>query len=251
MKLGLVLSGGAVRGATHIGILKALDEYKIPVCAISGVSAGAIVGAFYANGYTAKQIEKIALKTNFLKFFKPSIPFKSLFSLEEIEKFLSSYIKNYKLENSQLRLFITTTNLNEGNYQIWEEGNLYKLVRASSSLPFWFEPVEINGNLHVDGGLTNNLPVEPLKSTCDYIIAVDVNPLSRGNISKNILSITIRSFYLSVRANVEARKNLADIFIQPERLKTIGLFDIRKIKDAIDIGYEEGIKLAKTLQSII
>ena len=251
MKIGIVLSGGAVRGAAHIGILKALDEYNIPIYALSGVSAGSIIASLYANEYTAKDIEEIALNTNFLKWFKPSKSFRSLFSLQSLEDFLKKYLKNEKIEDSQKKLFITTSNLNTGMYKCWDKGNIFKITRASSSLPFLFEPVEINGELHVDGGLVNNLPVEPLKDICDYIIAVDVNPLSKEKSFKNIFSITVRSFYIAVRANVEVRKDMADIFIQPEKLLDIGLFDIRKIKNAIDIGYKEGIKIAEAVKPLL
>jgi NTE family protein len=251
MKIGLVLSGGAVRGAAHIGILKALEEENIPIYAVSGVSAGAIVGSFYCFGYSAKDIEKIALEANFLKMFSPSIPFKSLFSLYNLEKFLKNYIKENKIEKLQKKFFITTTNLNEGTYVFWDRGNLYEIVRASSSIPFIFEPVEIEGNKHVDGGLLNNLPVEPLKEICDYTIAVDVSPLSKEQNINNIFNIAIRSFYLAIRSNIEVRKNIADIFIQPEELININIFDIRKIKDAIEIGYKEGKKLAEAVKPLL
>jgi len=251
MKIGLVLSGGAVRGLAHVGILKVLDEYNIPIYALSGVSSGAIIASFYANGYSAKEIENIALNTNFLKWFRPSRSFKSLFSLEKLEIFLEKYIKNNKLENSLKKLFITTTNLNEGTYEFWERGNIYKLVRASSSLPFLFEPVEIEGEFHIDGGLMNNLPVEPVKNLCDYVVAIDVNPLSKEKNLKNIFNITIRSFYLAVRSNVEVRKTMADFFIQPKELIDIGLFDVRKVKETIDIGYKEGIKIVEALKPLL
>ncbi len=251
MKVGLVLSGGAVRGAAHIGILKALDEYNIPIYALSGVSAGSIIASLYADGYTAKDIEEIALNTNFLKWFKPSKSFRSLFSLQSLEDFLKKYLHVNKIENSFKKLFITTTNLNKGIYKCWDKGDIYKIVRASSSLPFLFEPVEIDGELHVDGGLMNNLPIEPLKDICDYIIAVDVNPLSKEKSLNNIFSITVRSFYLAVRANVEVRKDMADIFMQPEELLNIGLFDVRKIKNAIDIGYKEGIKIVEAVKPLL
>ncbi|RMA97789.1 patatin-like phospholipase family protein [Hydrogenothermus marinus] len=247
MKISLVLSGGAVRGLAHIGVLKALEEENIEIEAISGVSAGAIIGSLYASGYKANQLEEIALKENFLKWFKPSKTFKSLFSLENLERFLKNHIKEEKIENLPTKLFVTTTDLNYGKFRIWEKGNLYKIVRASSSIPFFFEPVEIDGRQHVDGGVTNNLPVEPFIGRADFIIAVDVNPIEKSENLNNIFSITLRSFNISISAYIEFRKKYADIFLQPKKLSEIGLFDIRKRKEPIEIGYLEMKKVIKAI----
>jgi len=242
MKIGVVLSGGAVRGTAHIGVLKALEEKGVEVHAVSGVSAGAIIGALYCSGYSPEKLKDIALKTNFLKWFKPSKSFKSLFSLEAVEEFLKEHIPD-GFSSMKKKFFVTTTNLTKGSYEFWSNGDLYRLVRASSSIPFLFEPVEIGDELYVDGGLMNNLPVEPLRAICDYVIAVDVNPMDENKNLNNIFAIAVRSFYLSVRANIEVRKSLSDIFIQPKALKDVALFDLRKIEKAIEIGYEETKKV--------
>ncbi len=237
-KIGIVLSGGAVRGLAHIGVLKALEEKGIKPDVVSGASAGAIVGAFYCAGYSPDEMADIVKQINFLSHLRPNVvPKNSLFKIVNLENTLKKYIKEEKIENLNRELFVCVSNLNDGKPEYYNYGEIGKLLRASSSLPILFEPVKIGKNLYVDGGLMDNLPVEPLLDRCDYIIGVEVNPLGKEVNLNNIVSISIRSFYLAVRSNVEARKKYCNVFIQPEGLKDVGLFELWKWKKAIDIGY--------------
>ncbi|WP_457641182.1 patatin-like phospholipase family protein [Persephonella sp.] len=243
MSAGIALSGGAIRGAAHIGVLKALEEKGIKPNCISGSSAGSIVGAFYAAGYSPKEMESIALKTKFLSYMKPELSFSALFSLEKLENFLDRYIGKKDISQLEKTLYVCVTNLNKGVPEYKSEGDLFLWISASSALPFIFKPVEYGGNLYIDGGIMDNLPVEPLSKKTDFIIGVDVNPLGVEEKLNNAFSILIRSFYLAFRSNVEIRKRMCNIFIQPDGLVDVGLFSVWKIKDAIDIGYNYTKKL--------
>ncbi len=238
MKFGVVLSGGAVRGLAHIGVLKALEEKGIYPQYISGSSAGAIIGVFYGAGYSPKELEDIALKTNVLEYIKPNIPpNRALFSLEKMDLFINKYISKKDLSELEKKVFVCATNLNLGFPEYFSKGNISTLLSASSALPFIFSPVEIGDYTYVDGGITNNLPVEPITSLADFKIGVDVNPLGAEMDLNNPIKILIRSFFLSIRSNVDVRKSYCDIFIQPEPLLNIGLFSTWKMKEAIEIGY--------------
>ncbi|WP_456402615.1 patatin-like phospholipase family protein [Persephonella sp.] len=237
MSVGIALSGGAVRGAAHIGVLKALEDRGIYPEVISGSSAGSIVGAFYASGYSPSEMEEIALKTKFFSYLKPELSFSALFSLEKLERFIEKYIGKKNINELEKKFFVCATNLNKGVPEYISDGDLFLWISASSSLPFVFKPVEINGFTYIDGGIMDNLPVEPLQNLSDFIIGVDVNPLGVENKLNNAFSILIRSFYLAFRSNVELRKKMCDLFIQPDKLKDVGLFSAWKIKEAIDIGY--------------
>jgi len=249
-KVGLVLSGGAVRGLAHIGVLKALQEIGIKPTILSGVSAGSLIGAFYCYGYSPKEMEEIALKTNFLNYIKPIIPKKAFFSIKSMSKFLKKYIHISDLSQLKIPLYVAVTNLNKGEVEYFNEGDIFTLLRASSSIPVLFEPVEYKKEIYVDGGLMNNLPVEPIKDKVDITIAVEVNPFNKSN-GDNIISISIKSFYLAIRSNVLLRKNLCDIFIQPEDLAKIPIFATWKSKEAIDIGYKSVINKAKEIEKLI
>ncbi len=246
MKFGLVLSGGAVRGMAHIGVIKALEEYGIYPEYISGASAGAIIGVFYASGYSPKEMEDIALKTNVFDYIKPNIPpINSLFSLEKLDKFLEKYISEKDISLLRKKTFICVTNLNKGFPEYFSKGSISLLLSATSALPFIFPPVKIGKDTYVDGGITNNLPVEPIINKADIKIGVDVNPLGKEEEINNPVKILIRSFFLSIRANVDVRRKYCDIFIQPEELTRVGLFSTWKMKEAIDIGYHYTVNLLK------
>ncbi len=248
MKIGVVLSGGAVRGLAHIGVLKALEEKGIKPDIVSGVSAGSIVGAFYCSGYSPKEMEDIALKTNFTSMIKPSLSKKAFFTLDSLENFFKKYIHQKKLEDLKIPLFIATTNLNKAKVHYFNSGDLTKIVKASCSLPIMFKPVKIEEDYHTDGGVMNNLPVEPLLDKTDFIVGSEVNPfLEDERDFSNVFSIGIRSFYLAIRSNTETRKKYCHLFIQPPKLVNIPLFATWKVKETIDIGYHYTKELIKDL----
>ncbi|WP_457626021.1 patatin-like phospholipase family protein [Persephonella sp.] len=242
-KVGIALSGGAVRGAAHIGVLKALKEFNIKPSILTGASAGSIIAVFYASGYQPEEMEKILLETNILSYIKPSFSFSSLFTLEKMADFFDKYINTKNLEELDTPVFVCTTNLNLGVPEYFSSGEIHRIVSASCALPFIFQPVKIGDYLYIDGGVMDNLPVEPLIGEVDLIIGSEVNPLGEEKNLNNPFNILARSFYLAVRANVEARKKYCHLFIQPPQLIKIGIFSTWKIKEAIDIGYRYAKKL--------
>ena len=237
-KVGIALSGGAVRGASHIGVLKALEEFGIKPNVISGVSAGSIIAVFYSAGYPPNEMEDILLKTDIKKYIKPKFPKVAFFSLEKFDTLLERYIGRIDLKSLKITTYITVVNYSTGTVEYVKEGDLITYVKASCSLPVVFEPTYINSVPYIDGGIMDNLPVEPLlKENCSYIICSEVNPLGRFSDSPNIIKLSVRSLFLAIRSNTEKSKKLCDLFIQPPDLISIGLFSINDIKKAIDIGY--------------
>ncbi len=245
--IGLVLSGGAVRGAAHIGVLKALEEYGIKPSCLSGSSAGAIVSVFYGAGYSALEIEEILLNTNIFSYLKVAMNFSALFSLDRLEQFFRKYINYTDLSQLKIPVYVCATNLNLGRPEYFSEGDIFKTVSASCALPFIFKPVQIEEYTYIDGGVMDNLPVEPILEKVDFIIGSEVNPLGEEKNLNNPFNILVRSFYLSIRSNVEARKKYCDVFIQPKELLNVGLFSTWKIKDAIDIGYKHTKRVIQEL----
>jgi NTE family protein len=236
--IAIALSGGAVRGASHIGVLRALEEFGIKPNIVSGSSAGSIIAVFYSAGYSPKEMEEILLKTKYFDYIKIKFPKTAFFSLEKLDKIFEKYISVKDISELQKKTYITIVNLKKGQPEYIDKGNIGLYVKASCALPVVFEPVYINGEPYIDGGIMDNLPVEPfLKYKDIYIIGSEVNPMPSNLKGFNIISLGILSFYLSMRANVEKNKKYCDLFIQPPDLAKIGLFNTKKIKDAIDIGY--------------
>lgn len=145
MKVGLVLSGGGARGLSHVGVLKALDELGVSVDAISGTSAGALVGSLYACGIPPEQILDLVKKQQFIGFTGMSLNGDGFFSHKSLLNFIGDHVTCRKFEELQIPLFVTATNLELGIAETFSTGELLKPVAASAAVPVMFNPVEING----------------------------------------------------------------------------------------------------------
>jgi len=162
MKVNLVLSGGASRGIAHIGVIKALEELGFEIRAISGVSAGALVGAFYCDGYTPEEMLRVVKSKEWLKYLRPAIPRLGFVSLKEAEKYLNKMLSIRRIEEAKKKLFIGALDIKSGKTFYFDSEDLVPILLGSCALPGIFEPVRYKDYLLIDGGITNNLPVEPL-----------------------------------------------------------------------------------------
>lgn len=250
MKTGLVLSGGGARGVAHIGVLKALEENKIEITHLSGTSAGAIVGAFFAAGHTWQTIfdyfKKVPIfhytryarnKPGFIdtsKFYKDFFPFFTLDDFEILEK----------------ELFISATNLIEGKERIFHKGELIKPILASAAFPGIFTPVIIDKVPYVDGGVLNNFLVEPLKSQCDTIIGVYVNPLQDISVGqlKHSYQVANRAYNISFDSQCASKFKEVDLLIAPKKLEQYGMFNLKNIDAIFEIGYEAAMESLKNFK---
>jgi NTE family protein len=249
-KIGLVLSGGGARGFAHLGVLQALDELGIKISSIAGVSAGAITGTLYAAGYAPRKIFELIKGQNFYKM--PGFQFSrtGLFSLKNIELVLAQLIKENNFEHLQIPLFIGATNLSEGKAEIFSTGSLFDKVLASASVPALFVPVLIDGKYYVDGGVTNNFPVESLKDKCDVVIGSHVNKLYDGHhIDINRIQIVEHCFHLAIASKVYAQAMLCDVYIEPE-LIGFGMFDLKQAETVFEKGYTAAMEQKEKLLSL-
>ena len=246
MKINLVLSGGMARGVAHIGVLKALEEAGLEVKAISGVSAGAIVGTFYAAGYTPEEMLKILKATKWLRIFRLRVPKKGLFSLSRAEREMRKHLDCERIEKLGLKLWICATDFLEGKPIYFSQGELMPILLGSCALPGLFEPVRYDRYLLIDGGVVNNLPVEPLKKSRRKLIGVDVNPTAKVSKARGIVHILARSFLLAVRSNVDKRKEACDLVIVPN-IERFSPLDINKIDELYTLGYKKTLQKLKEL----
>lgn len=179
-KIGLALGAGAARGFAHIGVLKVLDEEKIPVDFIAGTSTGALMGAIYASGISAKEMEELVLNLDRRKttsFFTPTIPYSGLVEGKRITEFMKSIIGNPNIEDLKIPFAAIATDVLNGREVVITKGSAIEAIRASISIPGIFTPCEYNGNFLVDGGLVNPVPVSCVSDMgADFIIAVNVLP---------------------------------------------------------------------------
>ena len=240
-KIGIALSGGGARAAAHIGVLQALNENGIYPTHISGSSAGALIGALYCNGYTPLEILELSECQEFLKIFKIGFINKELTEMTRLKTFLKNHIKEDFID-LKVPLSISVTNLNLGNYEIISSGNLIEFIAATCAVPLLFRPVIIDGIQYVDGGLLNNLPVEPLINTCDKIIGVSVDAHKYKNKIKGVIQITERCLQLAIWNTIQERIKKCDVSIVIDKNLEYTMFTFNKSQDLFKIGYDSTIK---------
>jgi len=242
LRLNLVLSGGAARGVAHIGVLKALEDLGYTVKALSGSSAGAIVAVFYAGGYSPEDMLRLVKETRWLSLFYPRIPRSGLFSLRKAESYLRDLIPVERVEDLGKRVYICATDLLSAQALYFSRGELVPILLGSCALPGIFEPVRYGEYVLIDGGIMNNLPVEPFERYRTPKVGVDVNPIERVESVGSIVSVLVRSFFLAVRSNTDKRKELCDVVITPDLIRYSPL-DVRKAEDLYELGYRETVRV--------
>jgi NTE family protein len=235
---GLILSGGGARGFAHAGVLKALNEFGIYPDIIAGVSAGAIVGALYADGYSPEEIYQIfAGEKSFFNYVKLAVPAKGLFKAVGLKKNLSSHLRAKTFEELTVPLIVAATNLNQGKIKYFSSGEIIKAVLASAAIPVLLDPVEIDGELYVDGGVLDNFPVSPLLDKCNQLIGVYLNPIHPEEEFSNLFKIAERVFRLSVSSNAKIKREMCTIFFEPSELGSFGLLDASSGEKMFNLGY--------------
>ncbi len=243
-KLGIALSGGGARGIAHIGVLKALREEGIIPDVLAGASAGAIIGALHAAGKTPEEMLNFVKDSSIWRIFRVGIPYDGLTKLTYLRQRLKETLQEDSFEALQHKLFVTVANLNTGQLRTVSEGPLFDFVVASSSVPLVFKPIEIDGELYVDGGLINNLPVEPLLDEAQHVLGVNAMPtlpVTNKDI-QTVFGIATRCFELSIYANSRANINQCHLVITPEELQQYHIFQFNKYQSIHDIGYRAAKK---------
>lgn len=250
MKIGIVLSGGGIRGIAHLGVLKALKEKKIPIHQITGTSAGAIAGALFANGIDPYDALNIFKKTQLLRLFRLAIGRPALLKLESTFPLFLDYLPHNSFEKLKIPLTVTATNFNTGKLTYFSSGTLIDKVMASSCIPGIFNPIEIEGDFYVDGGVLNNFPLEPLQNNCDYIIGSSCNHLPVIEKLRSMKHVIERAATLSTNHDMEEKRKGVNVLIEPHGLGETGIFDISRAEEIFWIAHEEALKQIRESESL-
>jgi len=235
-KTALVLGGGAARGLAHLGILKVFKRENIKFDFVLGTSIGALFAAIWALGLDLEKIEKTALRITAMDILDVTISRVGLCKGNKMEYLIRETLQDGQFEDAKMPLSIMTSDVEDGTSVVHSSGNLAKLVKASCAIPGIFQPVEIDGRLLIDGGITNNVPVAVAKQQgASHVVAVDVGYCIRKSGINNMLNIIIQSFQImGQRLNVyETRK--ADIVLRPE-LGEINQTEFNKAEEIIREG---------------
>ncbi|WZL77949.1 patatin-like phospholipase family protein [Eubacteriales bacterium mix99] len=284
MRFGLALSGGGIRGVTHIGVLKALSENSLHPSWISGASAGSMAAALYACGYSGEDIESIVLRHMNSNLFDVDYPgitggiLKWVFTKDtdwdgvvkgkKLEQLMKELTHGRTMREAQIPLAIPAVNINTGvtvmfvsnkrrlkdtEYIIYREDvPIYEAVRASIALPVVFRPKMVQGMRLVDGGVTENLPVQVLRRMgARKVIGVNLgySGQRRGEVN-NLLeigsqSIDIMSYYIT---SLKTKKT--DYIINPH-IYDVGMTDAHRIPEMIQRGYDVTIESINTIKKVV
>ncbi|MCB8995270.1 MAG: patatin-like phospholipase family protein [Bacteroidales bacterium] len=237
-KTGIVLSGGGARGFSHLGVLHALNEAGIFPDCISGTSAGSIVGAFYADGYSPEEILDIMGNNKRHDFFSFGIPKEGFLEMTGMHKILKKYIKAKSFKDLKIPLIVSATDLNNAKIKYFSEGSVVDAVIASSSIPVVFKPYKIGDVYYVDGGVMDNLPIYPIKKICKNIIGSYVNPVGYQESFTNLFVIAERVFHLGLSKELIEKRRSFDLFIDPPQLEKYSLLNPEKAHEIYEIGYK-------------
>ena len=192
LKIGLALSGGGARGFAHLGVLKKLEQEKIPIFCISGTSMGAVVGGLYAAWGNVDSLINFLSSSKVSSFFETKKFYKSigkggLLSLEKAETILRNKLNSVKIEDLKIHFTSVAVSLKTAQEVKFKKGDLASAMFASSALPFIFSPIKIGDDLFIDGGLSNVLPIDAcFEMGADLVIGVDVSDNHFNNLDEKI-----------------------------------------------------------------
>ena len=246
-KIGLALGGGAVLGAAHVGVLKALQEADIKIDYIAGTSIGAFVASFFAFDKTLEEIQDIASEMEWMDISGVSLSRYALLSNQKLGKLIKEHIGTQNLEDSTIPVAMIATNIATGEKVVLKKGAVSEAAMASTSIPGIFQPVKINGQLLVDGGIVENVPINTVKEMgAEYVIGVDLNAKHSYKEPENIVDVMVNSFHFMLMAASKLQTEEADLLISPD-LSEFNRSNMDQINDLIEQGYQEAKKALKKL----
>lgn len=282
-KVGLVLSGGGAKGLAHIGALKVIEEAGVKIDYIGGTSMGAIVGALYASGYTAIELDSIFKTTDFSKLIQDDVPrgAKTFYEKDDSERYaLGLPFDNFKVAfpqaisggqniyNEFVRLLYhvkdvknfnqlpipflcIATNVETGEAVLLDKGYLPEAIMASGTFPSLFEPSELNGKILIDGGVVNNYPIDEVKALgADVIIGVDVqDELSNREALSSATEILLQINNYRTVNDMVTKKEKTDIYIKPN-IEGFSVIAFDKGNEIIDRGEKAAQKKLGELKKV-
>ena len=216
--IGIALGGGFARGIAHIGVLKVLEEEKIPVSFIAGTSVGALIGAAYCSGVSTSELEEVARRVRFKTFARWTLSRHGFATNQRMIGFLNSMLKVKSFEELRIPLAVTATDLSTGEGVVFHSGPLVEPVRASCAYPGMFLPVNIRGRWLVDGMLAHAVPTRPLvEMGAKRVLAVHLKGRwSSGTAPRHLFDVIGQCFAIAQDMCASHWKEAADLIVEPD-----------------------------------
>lgn len=237
-RLALALGGGAARGFAHIGVIQVLEAEGIKPELVTGTSAGSFVAALYANGKNGQQIEQLALGLEETVITDWTLPFvgRGLIRGDALARYLNQQLGVRTIEASRVPLGIVGTRLDDGESVVFRTGDLATAVRASSAVPGVFEPVNISGRDHVDGGVSAPVPVDAARAMgAEVVLAIDISSRPEDVDATNVLKILLKTSNIMGKRISQYELKNASVVVAP-RLEGISSIDFANRRRAIEAG---------------
>jgi len=250
-KIALVLGGGAARGFAHVGVIKTLEAHGITPTIVVGTSAGSVVGALYAGGYSGFDLQKIAFGLEEGSVSDYAMPDRGFIKGEQLQNYINKALQNRPIERLNKTFAAMATDLQSGESTLFRRGNTGMAVRASSSVPGVFQPVAINGREYVDGGLSSPVPVKAARSLgADIVIAVDISSKPKNARVSDSMDILLQTFSIMGQSISQYELALADVVIRPDTAG-IGSTDFVQKHQAIMEGERAALAALPLIRKLI
>lgn len=242
-KVGLALGGGGAKGVAHIGVLKAIEEANIKIDYLAGTSVGAMVASLYAFNIDLNSISDIARRLTISDITTFKLNKTGFFTTELLRKLLIEYLGDVNIEDASIPLAIVATDINTGEAVIFRQGCLADAVCASASIPGIYIPMTLHGRTLVDGGLVQNVPVQPVKTMgAGVVIASHLSSVDYYEKPENVLDVMRNAFEIAVSQHTNGEVAMADLIIAMN-LSDFSLRDnTERFDELFSIGYDTATK---------
>ncbi|ABM32668.1 patatin-like phospholipase family protein [Paracidovorax citrulli] len=233
IKVGIALGGGAAKGFAHIGVIKMLEANGLAPAVVAGTSAGSVVGALYASGMNAFELQEKAVALDEAKIRDLQLSSGGLVLGQKLEDYVNAQVRNRPIEQLAKPFAAVATRLEDGERTVFTRGNTGQAVRASSSIPGVFQPVAAGKYHFVDGGVVSPVPVDAARQLgADIVVAVDISNKARGQAPADMLGTLGQSIAIMGQKLGQAELARADVVVRPQVLD-IGAADFTQRAGAI------------------
>jgi len=250
-KVAVVLGAGAAKGFAHIGVLKVLEAQKVPIHMIVGTSAGSFVGSLYAYGYTAYQLQGLAMSLEKDDVADLTFPDNGFLKGEKLQQYVNKAVRGVPIEKFRIPFHAVATNIQTGEEMVFGQGNAGMAVRASCSVPGVFQPPRFGSAVYVDGGVVAPVAVEAARRFgADVVIAVDISGGVSTTAPQNTIDTILKSIDIMYNRIAASHLNKADIVIRPN-VGSISGADLSRRHEAILEGEKAALAAMPAIQQVL
>ena len=251
IKIGVALGGGAAKGFAHIGVIKMLEANGFTPAVVAGTSAGSVVGALYASGMNAFELQEKAVALDEAKIRDLQLSSGGLILGQKLEDYVNEQVQRKPLEQLAKPFVAVATRLEDGKRTVFARGNTGQAVRASSSIPGVFQSVTIGPYHFVDGGITSPVPVDAARQLgADVVIAVDISSKARGRVPDGMLGTLGQTIAIMGQKLGQAELARADVVIRPQVLD-MGSADFTQRAQAILEGEKAALAAMPQIRALV